>query len=106
MAGSDSDALSEALGRTGRGLRAPNGDPTLEGALGLLLDELTFVEGVPGSSAYARGVGWRLHWILCRTVYQPWRADEVIESAPEGLRASFRAGYQAAARAGRHDGRT
>ncbi len=100
-AGSDADVLAEALGRVGRGQRAPREDPTLDGALGLLVDELRFVEGAQGSAAYARGVGWRMHWLLCRSVYKPWRADEVYDAAPEELKASVRAGFQAAYRAGR-----
>lgn len=99
-AGVDAAALAEALGRTGRGLRTRRGDPTLEGAVGVLLDELGFVEGAPGDQAFARGAGWRLHLVLRRTVYQPWRADEALGAAPVGLRVSFREGYEAAVEAG------
>jgi hypothetical protein len=100
-AGSDAEVLSEAFGRTGLGLRAPGGAPSLDGVLEFLLGELELVVGVSGGTAYARGVGWRLHWILCRSVYQPWRAEDVIGAAPEGLRASVGAGYYAASREGR-----
>ena len=99
-AGVDAAALAEALGRTGRGLRTRRGDPTLEGAVGVLLDELGFVEGAPGDQAFARGAGWRLHLVLRRTVYQPWRADDALGAAPAGLRVSFREGYEAAVEAG------
>ncbi|MCH2104676.1 MAG: hypothetical protein MK297_11780 [Planctomycetes bacterium] len=99
-AGMDASALAEALGRTGRGLRTRKGDPTLDGAVGVLLDDLGIVEGVPGDQAFARGAGWRLHLVLRRTVYQPWRVDDVLGAAPVGLRSSFREGYEAAVGAG------
>ena len=102
-AGADAAPLSEALGRFGRGQRAPREDPTLEGAIGLLVQELRSVDGVPGSSAFARGVGWRLHRLLCRTVYQPWRAEEVFLACPEALKAAVRDGFQHAYQSGRFD---
>jgi len=102
-AGADAEVLSEALGRTGHGVRSNRGDPSLEGALGLLIEELQFVEGSPGATAYSRGVGWRLHWILCRSVYKPWRAADVYDAAPEALRASTQAGFEAAREDGRFD---
>jgi hypothetical protein len=73
----------------------------LDGVLVLLVEELELVDGLSGGAAYARGVGWRLHWVLRRSVYQPWRADEFFNAVPEGLRASVEAGYHAASREGR-----
>jgi len=99
--GDDAGALSEALGRTGRGLRVPEGDPSLEGALRILVEELVLVRGEAGASNFAAGVGWRLHWVLHRTVYQPWRASEIIAASPVELREFFKGGYEAAAREGR-----
>jgi len=103
-AGDDAPVLAEALGRTGRGLRTRRGEPTLDGALGVLHDELVIVEGSPGAASFAAGVGWRLHRVLARTVYMPWLAEGFIESAPGSLQEGLRAGYEQTARAGRTDG--
>ena len=88
--------LAEALGRTGSGFRPRGGEPTLAGVEGMLLSDLRAVEGAPLDTHFARGVGWRLHWILHRTVLQPWRAEAVFDAAPIGLSESFRAGYEEA----------
>ena len=88
--------LAEALGRTGSGFRPKGGEPTLAGVEAMLISDLATVEGAPLDSHFARGVGWRLHWILHRTVLQPWRADDVFAAAPVALRESFRAGYEEA----------
>ncbi|MCH2107016.1 MAG: hypothetical protein MK291_10275 [Planctomycetes bacterium] len=103
-AGEDAAVLAEALGRTGRGLRTREGEPTLDGALGVLLDELRYVEGAPGDDSFAAGVGWRLHRVLRRTVYKPWLADGFIEAAPVSLQGGLRSGYERTSRAWRADG--
>lgn len=95
-AGDDAALLGEALGRTGSGFRSRGADPSLEGIELMLIDDLKLVADDELSMAFARGVGWRLHWILHRTVLQPWRAAEVFEAAPSELRESFEAGYEEA----------
>jgi hypothetical protein len=96
----DSPLLAEALGRTGSGFRPRGGEPTLAGVEAMLIADLAAVEGAPLDLFFARGVGWRLHWILHRTVLQPWRAEAVIATAPGVLGESLRAGYEEARQQG------
>lgn len=93
--------LAEALGRTGRGVRPRGAAKDLAGVEAVLLEDLALVEGRPGSEAFARGVGWRLHSVLHRIVYQPWRAAAFIARVPEGQRGAVRGGYEEAVRVGR-----
>lgn len=95
-AGDEARLLGEALGRTGSGFRTGGSDPSLEGVESMLLSDIELVADDELATAFARGVGWRLHWLLHRTVLQPWRADAVIERAPTELRESFKAGYEEA----------
>ena len=99
--GMDAPLLAEALGRTGRGVSPRGSDISLEAVEELLLEDLAIVKDRAGAVPFARGVGWRLHRVLHRMVYQPWRAGAFIDSAPPALRDSVRMGYMEAARQGR-----
>ena len=95
-AGEEAELLGEALGRTGSGFRARGSDPSLVGVEAMLVEDLKLAAGEEFAQSFARGVGWRLHWVLHRTVFQPWRAAGVISAAPDGVRQSFRQGYEEA----------
>jgi hypothetical protein len=95
-AGEEAELLGEALGRTGSGFRARGSDPSLVGVEAMLVDDLNLVANEELAQSFARGVGWRLHWLLHRTVFQPWRAADVIAAAPDEVRQSFRQGYEKA----------
>ena len=103
LASEDAALLAEALGRTGRGMRPRGAEKTIAGVEALLLDDLALVEGEAGAGAFARGVGWRLHRVLHRTVYQPWRAGAFLERVPGALADEVLAGYEEARRRGRLD---
>jgi hypothetical protein len=92
----DAPLLAEALGRTGSGSRPMGEERNLASVELRFLYDIRLVEGEEHCEAFTRGVGWRLHWLLHRTVLQPWRASDVIAGAPAQLQASFRAGYEAA----------
>ena len=94
------DRLQDAVGPDfairNRGLNAWG---TVQQAL--LLEDLGMIQGQPGERAFARGVGWRLHRVLLRTVYQPWRSEEFLGRTPDALRAAVREGYEEAVLSGR-----
>jgi hypothetical protein len=82
-------ALAEAIGRTGRGLKID--PPRIE-------QELHALVPPQWRSAFLRGTGWRIHQI---TRLHPEHADALIAHADESDQPAVRAGYDAAVAANR-----
>ena len=100
--GQRQNSCKQLVANPRRGTRpAESADAADEAAGLLLLEDLGMIQGQPGERAFARGVGWRLHRVLLRTVYQPWRSEEFLDRAPDALRAAVREGYEEAVVGGR-----